>query len=387
MLRVDDQQRYLLRDGKPFFYLADTAWELFHRLDRAETERYLQNRAAKAFSVIQAVALTEFDGLHTPNAYGDCPLLDDDPARPNEAYWTHVDWVIERAAQLGLITGLLPTWGDKVLPLWGTGPAVFTPENAYSYGSFIGRRYRDRPIIWILGGDRPAAHEHADVRAIWHAMANGIKAGTGGAMLMTYHPPGGASSSRWLHDAPWLDFNMLQSGHGAGRDVAVWDMITQDRERQPPKPTLDGEPNYEDHPVSPWPTWNPANGYFRDHDVRKQVYRSVFAGGCGVTYGHHAVWQFYAPGREPVNHVDRSWTDALDRPGAAHMRHLRALIESRPMLARVPDQSLLISPEGSGGDHTRATRADNGSYAFVYSPSGGPVTLDLATLSGTMLKA
>jgi hypothetical protein len=180
---------------------------------------------------------------------------------------------------------------------------------------------------------------------------------------------------------------MLQSGHGAGRDVAVWDMITQDRERQPPKPTLDGEPNYEDHPVSPWPTWNPANGYFRDHDVRKQVYRSVFAGGCGVTYGHHAVWQFYTPGREPVNHVDRSWIDALDRPGAAQMRHLRALIESRPMLARVPDQSLLISPEGSGGDHTRATRADNGSYAFVYSPSGGPVTLDLATLSGTMLKA
>jgi len=226
MLRVDDQQRHLLRDGTPFFYLADTAWELFHRLDRAETERYLQHRAANAFTVIQVVALAEFDGLHTPNAYGDCPFHDDDPAHPNEAYWTHVDWVVDRAPQLGLIIGLLPTWGDKVLPLWGVGPAVFTPENAYQYGGFLGRRYRDAPLLWILGGDRPAVHEHTDVRAIWHAMADGIKTGVAGATLMTYHPPGGTSSSNWLHHAPWLDFNMLQSGHGAGHDVAVWDMIT-----------------------------------------------------------------------------------------------------------------------------------------------------------------
>jgi len=121
--------------------------------------------------------------------------------------------------------------------------------------------------------------------------------------------------------------------------------------------------------------------------VRKQAYRSVFAGGCGVTYGHHAVWQFYMPGREPINHVDRPWLDALDRPGAVQMRHLRALIESRPMLKRIPDQTLLVSAPGSGGDHMRATRADDGSYGFVYSPSGHSFTLDLAKLSGTTLTA
>ena len=36
-LRVSDNQRYLVHaDGTPFFYLGDTAWELFHRLDREE---------------------------------------------------------------------------------------------------------------------------------------------------------------------------------------------------------------------------------------------------------------------------------------------------------------------------------------------------------------
>ena len=71
-LRVSDNKRYLVRaDGTPFFYLGDTAWELFHRLNREEAERYLKRRAKQGFTVIQAVVLAELDGLHVPNPYGD----------------------------------------------------------------------------------------------------------------------------------------------------------------------------------------------------------------------------------------------------------------------------------------------------------------------------
>ena len=90
--------RYLVTErGEPFFYLGDTAWELFHRLTREEADLYLKDRAAKGFTVIQAVALAELDGLNTPNAYGDMPLHRNDPTQPNEAYFRHVDWVIDRA--------------------------------------------------------------------------------------------------------------------------------------------------------------------------------------------------------------------------------------------------------------------------------------------------
>lgn len=387
-MRVSANGRHLVHDdGRPFFYLADTAWELFHRLDRADSELFLRNRAAHRFTVIQAVALAELDGIRTPNANGDLPLLADDPTRPNEPYWAHVDRVIAQAAALGLVVGLLPTWGDKAVPMWGSGPVIFTPPNAYSYGRFLGARYRQQPIIWILGGDRPAVGDGFDTRPIWHAMADGIRAGVAGPALMTYHPLGGASSSAWLHDELWLDFNMQQSGHGAGRDVAVWDLIAADYERVPPKPVLDGEINYEDHPVSPWPRWNPKNGYFRAYDVRKQAYRSVFAGACGVTYGHHAVWQMYAPPHELINHADRTWREALDRPGAQQMRHLRALIEGRPMLTRVPDQALLRAPAGRGSDVVAATRAEDGAYALIYSSSGQPFEVDVTRLSGTTLDA
>ena len=74
-LRVAANCRYLeYDDGRPFFYLGDTAWELFHRLNREQADAYLQDRAAKRFTVIQAVALAELGGLERPNAYGDLPL-------------------------------------------------------------------------------------------------------------------------------------------------------------------------------------------------------------------------------------------------------------------------------------------------------------------------
>ena len=74
-LKVHHEKQYLMwEDGTPFFYLGDTAWELFHRLNREEADEYLSLRAAQGFHVIQAAALAELDGIYTGNAYGDKPL-------------------------------------------------------------------------------------------------------------------------------------------------------------------------------------------------------------------------------------------------------------------------------------------------------------------------
>ena len=81
-------------DGQPFFWLGDTAWELFHRLKIEEIDTYLKNRQQKGFNVIQAVALAEFDGLTKPNQYGDVPLIGNDPLKPNEKYFKLVDTVV-----------------------------------------------------------------------------------------------------------------------------------------------------------------------------------------------------------------------------------------------------------------------------------------------------
>jgi len=63
------------------------------------------------------------------------------------------------------------------------------------------------------------------------------------------------------------------------------------------------------------------------------------------------------------------------------------LLESRPVLVRVPDQSLLASDPGRGTEHIQATRAGDGSYAFVYAASGKPFTVALDRLSGERVRA
>jgi len=379
-LKVSDNKRFLVRaDGKPFFYLGDTAWELFHRLNREDAEHYLKDRAKKGFTVIQAVVLAEYDGLTAPNAYGHTPLKDNDPTRPNEGYFKHVDWVVNKAEELGLVIGMLPTWGDKVTKAWGTGPEIFTAKNAAAYGEWLGKRYREKPIIWINGGDRAAAKP--EQQAVWRSLAAGLKKGDGGRHLITYHPQGGQTSAAWFHKDDWLSFNMLQSGHS--RDTPNYDRITADYKRTPTKPCLDGEPVYEDHPLG----FNPKNGYANDLDVRKACYWALFAGAHGHTYGCHDIWQFLQKGRKPVTAARTEWKKALGLPGAAQVGHARRLLESRPFLTRVPDQSLIASAPGKGGDHVQATRDEKGTYALVYVPSGKPVTIDLAKLSGEKLVA
>ncbi|WP_376797024.1 glycoside hydrolase family 140 protein [Thermogemmatispora sp.] len=376
----DDGHFLMTEDQQPFFWLADTAWELLHRLTRSDIEAYLNVRSQQGFNVVQTVILAENDGLHQPNREGQLPLINDDPTRPNEAYFQFVDAFVERAQDYGLYVGLLPTWGDKVNQLWGVGPVVFNQNNAYSYGRFLGERYRNATnILWILGGDRPAD----GYEAVWRNMAAGIRDGVGGAVFMTYHPTGGQSSSQWFQSDSWLTMNMLQSGHSA-RDLPNWGMIAHDYGLTPVKPVLDGENNYEDHPVN----WNPSNGYFSDYEVRRQAYRAVFAGACGHTYGNHSVWQCFQPGYGPISYAIFYWYRVLDHPGAVQMRYLRNLMLSRPYFGRVPDQSLVLSGEGDGPFHVQATRATDGSYAFVYIPDPvRRVVIDVSKIAGPVAHA
>jgi hypothetical protein len=396
-IQVHTSGRYLVTEtDEPFFWLGDTAWELFHRLTLTEAEHYLETRRRQGFNVIQAVILAEHDGLHTPNANGHVPLCGDDPTRPNEFYFLHVDAIIRLAAEKGLCIGLLPTWGDKVHGgLWGIGPVIFNADNARLYGRFLGERYRDEPnIVWILGGDRPAE----GYEPLWTAIAQGITEGLGRRPFCTYHPNGGNSSSKWLHEADWLAMNMIESGHSLV-DVPNWEMIHADYMRLPAKPTLDGEPNYEDHPVDPYDReWQVEFGRFDAYDVRKQAYRAVFAGACGHTYGHHSVWQMWSREREPITFAMPPWDEALLRPGAAQMVHLKNLLLSRPYLSRIPAQDMLpdvprTPPVASTGDrlnparaaHPVATRCAGGHYGMVYFPQAGQsLRVDARSLKGPL---
>jgi hypothetical protein len=392
-IQVSANHRFLVtEDGKPFFYLADTAWELFHRLDRQQAVEYLTVRAAQKFNVIQAVALAELQGITEPNAYGKLPFIDFDPTRPAVTdganpldpkqydYWDHVDFIVAQANARGLYIALLPTWGSWVNS-GGKDHSYLTPQNAGIYGEFLGKRYGKKGVIWILGGDRsPAGFEDT-----WRALAKGISIGISGkedysAVLMSFHPRGGATSSTWFHNDPWLDFNMNQNGHGIPGKSAPWERLSGDYNLTPVKPVLDGEPLYEDHPLG---FRAKEFGYSFDAHVRQYAYSDTFSGACGHTYGNHAVWQMSAPDRKPVNGPLMDWRAAIHRPGASQMQYLKGLLLSRPYLSRVPDQSIVVDAL-DGADRISATRGDG--YLMVYTAQGRKFTVRLGKLSGEQVK-
>jgi hypothetical protein len=388
-LKVSENQRFLVfEDGTPFFYLGDTAWELFHRLTKDETEKYLENRRQKGFTVIQSVILAELDGLNTPNAEGEKPLIDNDPVKPNEKYFQNVDWVIKKAAEKGIFIGLLPTWGDKWNKKWGAGPEIFTPGNAWIYGKYLGERYKNSPnIIWIVGGDRPV---ESDIqRQILAEMAKGLREGDGGNHLITFHPTGGSGSAQYFHNEPWLDFNMRQNGH-SNSYTERYHMTLNDYNLVPAKPVFDGEPIYEDHPINFKPD---ENGHSVATDVRRPLYWNLFSGAFGHTYGHHSVWQMFAPGKNPINRPLMPWYEAIDQPGAGQMIFGRQLMESRPFLTRIPDNSIVVTSDvpssvpGAGAYSFVATRDQNGSYAMVYVPVGRKFSVKMDVIKGNRVVA
>ncbi len=386
-LRVSDNHRFLVtNDGKPFFWMGDTAWELFHRCNREEAKMYLSKRAEQGFNVVQAVVLAELDGLNTANTNGNRPLINNNPTTPNTKYFEHVDQIVKMADSLGIYIALLPTWGDKLFKdNWGVGPEIFNPKNAKVFGLWMGGRYKIfNNVIWILGGDRNPREGSQDV-AVWNAMAEGIAEAAGGydATLMGFHPQPkeNGGSSTWFHEQPWLDFNMHQTGHCANQ--GTYKHLKYDYDLIPIKPVLDGEPLYEDHPNC---FKAKELGHSIPDDIRRIMYWNVFAGAFGQTYGCHDVWQMYLPDRQGINQPLRPWPVALDLPMANQVKHLKNLFLSRPYLSRIPDQSIVLDHQDDDGQYVIATRDREGSYAMVYYPTGKPVRLDLSALNGDELK-
>ncbi len=378
-LEVSPNHRFVQhQDGTPFFWLADTGWLLFAKLDRAETLRYLDDRQKKGFNVVQVMLL---HSAAMKNAYGEAALIEEDPARPNARYWDHVDWVLDRAAERGIHLAMVPAWGAVVKS------GRLNESNVTAYAAFLAKRYRDKAnVIWISGGDIRGD----DHRKVWVEMGRTLKAQDPGH-LITFHPFGRTQSSTWFHTEPWLDFNMFQSGHQRyDQDVDSprrygednWRYVRDDYARTPPKPVADGEPSYEQIPQGLHDTSQP---YWTAADCRRYAWWSVFAGAFGHTYGDNAVMQFHKAGETGSYGPKESWEQAIDDPGAGQMRRLKQLMLSRPYFERVPDQGLIAGENGAKYDYVAATRGS--AYAFVYTYTGRPFEVRMGRIRGKKVRA
>ncbi|MDO4284571.1 MAG: DUF4038 domain-containing protein [Eubacteriales bacterium] len=350
-LRVSENGRYFQCGETPFFWMADTAWLLFHKLTLEESRQYLRNRRELGYNVILA------DCMHGPgqtNRDGEAALPGGSFREiPSEAgFWKHVDQVLDMAKELGLYVGLLPIWGSSFVP-----QGLVSGAEMDDYLDFLLERYASYPnLIWIVGGD---VRGDAD-RALFVRMGRKLKEAMP-QTLVGYHPFGRTSSSLWFQEEGWLDFHLFQSGHRRYDQVSLqawddgreeefqfgednWRYVAHDRTLLPARPVLDGEPSYEEIVQGLHDTAQP---YWMAADVRRYAYWSVLSGAAGHTYGHNAVMQFY--GDKSVSGafgVRSLWSEAVHHPGAAQMIFLKRVMESCRYQEGAAAQELLTEEQG-----------------------------------------
>jgi hypothetical protein len=350
-IKVSPNGRYFVdQKGKPFFWLGDTAWPLFAQYSKEDAETYLANRSAKEFTVVQGVLAwgggTGFESKAPgPNFAGDKPWLNDDPATPNDAYFKHVDYLLEFAQQKRVVLAMLPTWGYYVCDV-----QAIHMGNARAYGRWLGTRYRSVPnIVWVSGGDRiPTRYE-----SVYRELALGLREGDGGAHLITYHPCGWRSSSQFFHQENWLDFNMIETWT---EWYKVHPTVMSDCLLTPVKPVVLGEGAYEDGPEYPLGPITPLV-------ARKQAWWTFLAGGFH-TYGQNQMWR-----------MEPGWLSSLDTPGAFHMSVFKKVVTAREWWKLVADQSVFVNGPGSGPNLNAAARSVDGDWMLIYLAGKGSVSI------------
>jgi hypothetical protein len=430
--------KYLCKaDGSPFFWLGDTAWWLMNLSD-SEVSYFLAKRASQGFTGIQMMAtMQEYPAsanaepaLHCrADYYGNLPEDSTGHLTPNEnsPYWARLKRIVTEAEQKGLYVGLSLVHGseisgDNVLLRYFDDPSSGGLEQALAYGTALGALLRDRPNVWYLVSLEYDAIAHFNPSAITSAqfvmfdkMAEGLAASSQPSSILRGIHPGSPQSSvaqfgvntnngnphptSWVN---WIDFHMLQSGHHFTDypDDCVSPQQTDqliDAGLADGKPILDAEPIYEDAVDN---AWSSCHGPFTRRAnaslARFKGYEAVFAGAFGHTYGHQNVCTFYTVGVDdnvhPPFHRGIHWTSVIDTDGANQMRYLRQLMECHSQ-NRIPDQSVITSSPGPYGlSHIRATRDSSdgavttpGTYALLYLPQGGSVTINMAKQSGPTL--
>ena len=203
------------------------------------------------------------------------------------------------------------------------------------------------------------------------------------------HPKGWSWVGDEFRDQSWLTFYTYQSGHSDEEPKVRWlpeGPHTSDWRQPPPRPIVNIEPNYEDHPSY-------ASGVrFTDHEVRRAAYWSLLVTPtAGVSYGHYSLWA-WAAAREPVGNAIRSqadvvlepWWTVLDTPGARSMTIARHYFESGDWWRLRPAQDLLADQPGASDvrAYVTAGRTAAGDWTVVYLPIGQTVRLEPGATDG-----
>ncbi|MHB1038487.1 MAG: apiosidase-like domain-containing protein [Pirellulales bacterium] len=353
-VKVSPNGRYFVdQQGTPVFWMGTTQWQLFREYTLEDARTILEKTAEKGFVFAQVMLMGVGDGTKA-NLHGDKPWINDNPLTPNEAYFKHVDAVVQIAREKN-VTISMTIYHQRYRK-------CITLANARKWATWIARRYAKTPnIVWSM---TPEAKP--EFVPILRELAAGLHEGDGGGHLITFKPDPAPYSSSFIHGEKWLDFDSMQTWNAVN---LIYPMVTKDYNLKPTKPVLMAEGAYEqgsEYGFEVTPLW-----------IRRQAYYSYLAG-SHHTYGHNDSWR-----------VLPTWKRALDAPGATQLGVLKKIFQARKEWWKlVPDQAIFASGGQTEGKVLNlSARHEQGQWIMAYLGSKSTFSIRLDKLAGKEVRA
>jgi len=383
-LRLDESHRHLVdQNGKPFLIVGDTPQGLMGRLTEQDAEYYFADREVHGFNALGWVdamcagndypnnkSATTPDGIKPFTGYvaGGTDFRHYDLSKPNEAYFTRLDHMLQLAEKHHLMVFVDPIETIGWLPALRNNGV----DAAYRYGQYLGKRYKDfSNVAWLNGNDFNLWTIPEDDKLV-QAVSKGIRS-VASNQLQTVELNVRTSSS--LDDPRWAPLIELNSTYTYS---PTYIQMLHSYNQRPIIPTYLVEGHYD------WEDVGEPPDFGTPYVLRRQDYWTMLSGGIGQFYGNKYTWSFA-----------EGWKEKIDTPGVEQLGIWKKFFSSLQWQDLVPDQDhqVLMSGFGAFGnvdtrvsesDYATAARADNGSTVVVYVPTVRAITINMASLSSSV---
>jgi hypothetical protein len=345
-LKISDNSRYLVdQNDKPFFMSGEAGWSLIAQVSKEDAILYLDDRNEKGFNVIMVNLIEHAFCNNAPrNYYGEHPFTGTTFVTPNEDYFEHADYVINEAAQRGMVVMLFPLYlgygcGSQG---WCNEVSSASLSDMYTWGQYVGTRYENYDnIIWAIGADTDPSPVKAKVLEFVRGMTDYDTR----HLITAHNQPGSEAISPWENES-WLTINNVYS-YSTSLYVQCYSAYTVN----PVMPYFMLESVYEnEHGAS-------------QQQLRSQAYWPVLSGGMGHIFGNCPIWHFGSDGM-----------------------YVQQLFTSLDWHLLVPDFDHVVMTAGYGNwgnrNYVTAALTEDGNTMVAYLPSSRPVTIDMSKISG-----
>lgn len=362
--------RRLEKDGRPFFWLADTIWTAFTNTTDDEWIEYLDHRAAQGFNVLQINALPQWDRSGAPFDRYPYETADHgktfDFTRPVPEFWEHARWQLSEAVRRGFVPAIVVMWCNYVPNTWASNinPAnIIADELIEPVVRQICESFNEFDPIYVISGDTDFDHDEPLER---YTQISDLVDRYAPDALTCYHIKGrydGLPESL----AARADLYLYQSGHNISAQDGAYTLARSFAGRPVMRPIVNSEPCYEQIGYS-----HMIYGRFRRADARRALWLSLTGGAsAGVTYGAHGVWNWQNDAVEATMDLGEGFLKAMPHevalrfPGADDYGFARRLVERLGLFELEPAQDLLASH----ADDVYAARTAECATTVVYVPT------------------